>query len=77
MAPSYQQINKTDKLVSLSNSTKAFFVNLMTMVPGYHIWDVTFDGQVTVPPVAGSPAGYEDAWILFLNRDRYSEIEEY
>lgn len=79
MAPSYKQINQTDHLVSLSNAAGAFHVNLnpAMLIPGYHLWDVTFDGKVDINPVGGSPAGFEDSWILFLNRDRYSEIKEY
>lgn len=87
MAPSYKQINGKDHLVSMSNPVKAYFEldanATMGMIPGYYIWDVTFNGYVEIPPIlqdfTNLPAmgTNEDAWILYQNRDRYSEIEEF
>lgn len=89
MAPSYKQINPKGHLVSMSNATESYFQLdaaaglIMGILPGYYIWDVTFNGLVEIPPILSNFMGLptmgvnEDAWMLYQNRDRYSEIEEY
>lgn len=83
MAPSYRQINKRGELVSMSNPNAAIF-NAWTYTSGDTgklIYDVNLDGEVNFPPYnvslqnLDSYGTYEDAWLLYLNRDRFSEIE--
>lgn len=87
MAPSYKQINNTDHLVSMSNPAASYFEldasGMMGIIPGYYLWDVTFNGFVEIPPILTdftrlpTMGTNEDAWMLYQNRDRYSEIEEF
>lgn len=80
MAPAYLNINKIANLVSMSNPNASHFKQDPNA--SYNMYDVNLDGVVDFP------AGYslsldqldkygssEDAWLLYLNRDRYSEID--
>ena len=80
MAPAYTNINKIAQLVSMSNPNAAFFKR--TSSPSYSLYDVNFDGIVDFPagysPTIDQLDSYgssEDAWLLYLNRDRFSEID--
>lgn len=80
MAPAYTNINKVAQLVSMSNPNAAIFKR--SSAPAYSLYDVNFDGIVDFP-VGYSPTidqldrygSSEDAWLLYLNRDRFSEID--
>lgn len=78
MAPAYLNINQKALLVSMSNPNASFF---NAGAPGYSIFDVNFDGIVDFPGYISdwsqinSYGSSEDAWLLLLNRDKFSEIE--
>ena len=88
MAPSYRQIYKPNELVSMASMVATYLEldkasgSVMGVVPGYYIWDVSMNGKVEIPPVVPNytqlPAmgKDEDAWIIYKNRDRYTEIKE-
>lgn len=88
MAPSYRQIYKVNELVSMASMVATYLEldkasgMIMGIQPGYYDWDVSMNGKVEIPafvtvytqlPTMGKD---EDAWIIFKNRDRYSEIKE-
>lgn len=78
MAPAYLQLNQKAMLVSMTNPNASFF-NAASM--GYSTFDVNLDGIVDFPPYVfnwanlNSYGSSEDAWLLLLNRDKFSEIE--
>lgn len=87
LAPSYKQINTFGQLVSMSNAVQTYLqlensASMKTNL-GYYIWDVTCNGYVEIPAILGSftqlPNGGqdEDAWMLFKNRDRFTEIDDF
>jgi hypothetical protein len=82
MAPAYKMIDEMLHLVSISNPNMTHFEELVTQPP-YSLFDVNLNGVVEIPPTSiwtidrlSTLPNAEDAWLLFLNRDCYSDIEE-